>query len=206
TLSLFDDRQVTVDPELSLFVPGQQSADVLDNWVLRVRGDIGEAIDQARSAISAQSPATPVRSVQILDEAVSDSVAVPRLRTLFVLGLAAVAAMLALLGVYGVGTAAVAQRRKEIGVRMALGAEVDRVVRGVVGSGLRLATAGVAGGLLIAWMAAGSLEAFLFGVGATDVTVFVTIGLGVTGVCALAAYLPARRAATVDPISVLNCE
>jgi ABC-type antimicrobial peptide transport system permease subunit len=108
--------------------------------------------------------------------------------------------------VYGVVTFAVTQRRKEIGVRMALGANVDGVVRGVVGSGLKLAAAGVAAGLLIAWPAAGRFEAFLFGVGATDVTIYLTIGLSVTAVSGLAAYLPARRAATVDPVSVLNSE
>jgi ABC-type antimicrobial peptide transport system permease subunit len=114
--------------------------------------------------------------------------------------------MLALLGVYGVVTFAVAQRRKEIGVRIALGADANGVVRGVVTSGLRLAATGVAVGLLIAWMAAGSLEAFLFGVRATDVTVYLTIAVGVTAVSSLAAYLPARQAATVNPVSVLNSE
>ena len=122
------------------------------------------------------------------------------------MGLSAAAAVLALLGVYGVMTFAVTQRTKEIAVRMALGANVDGLVRGVVGSGLKLAAAGVAAGLLIAWPAAGRLEAFLFGVGPTDVIIYVTIGLGVTAVSGLAAYLPARRAATVDPVSVLNSE
>ena len=195
-----------IDTEPKLYLPAEQSARLLDDWVLRIRGDVGATIDLARSAVSAQSPTTPVRSVQILEETISASAAVPRFRTFFVVGLSAAAAVLALLGVYGVMTFAVTQRTKEIAVRMALGANVDGLVRGVVGSGLKLAAAGVAAGLLIAWPAAGRLEAFLFGVGPTDVIIYVTIGLGVTAVSGLAAYLPARRAATVDPVSVLNRE
>jgi predicted permease len=194
------------DAQPKLYLPAAQSARPMDYWVLRVRGDMGGTIDLARHAVSAQSPTTPIRSVQILEETISASVAVPRLRMFFVVGLSAFASVLALLGVYGVVTFAVTQRRKEIGVRMALGANVDGVVRGVVGSGLKLAAAGVAAGLLIAWPAAGRLEAFLFGVGATDVTIFATIGFGVTAVSGLAAYLPARRAATVNLASVLNGE
>ncbi len=195
-----------IDTEPKLYLPAEQSARPMNAWVLRIRGDVGATIDLARSAVSTQSATTPVRSVQILEERISATVAVPRFRTFFVVGLSAAAAVLALLGVYGVMTFAVTQRTKEIAVRMALGADVDGLVRGVVGSGLKLATAGVAAGLLIAWPAAGRLEAFLFGVSPTDVIIYVTIGLGVTAVSGLAAYLPARRAATVDPVSVLNSE
>ena len=195
-----------IDTEPKLYLPAEQSARPMNRWVLRIRGDVGATIDLARSAVSAQSPTTPVRSVQILEETISASAAVPRFRTFFVVGLSAAAAVLALLGVYGVMTFAVTQRTKEIAVRMALGANVDGLVRGVVGSGLKLAATGVAAGLLIAWPAAGRLEAFLFGVSPTDVIIYVTIGLGVTAVSGLAAYLPARRAATVDPVSVLNSE
>ena len=195
-----------IDTEPKLYLPAEQSARPMNAWVLRIRGDVGATIDLARSAVSAQSPTTPVRSVQILEETISASAAVPRFRTFFVVGLSAAAAVLALLGVYGVMTFAVTQRTKEIAVRMALGANVDGLVRGVVGSGLKLAATGVAAGLLIAWPAAGRLEAFLFGVSPTDVIIYVTIGLGVTAVSGLAAYLPARRAATVDLVSVLNSE
>ncbi len=198
---------LTIDIEPKLYLPAEQSARLMvDDWVLRTRGGVGATIDLARSAVSAQSPTTPARSVQILEETISASAAVPRFRTFFVVGLSAAAAVLALLGVYGVMTFAVTQRTKEIAVRMALGANVDGLVRGVVGSGLKLAATGVAAGLLIAWPAAGRLEAFLFGVSPTDVIIYVTIGLGVTAVSGLAAYLPARRAATVDPVSVLNSE
>ena len=195
-----------IDTEPKLYLPAEQSARPMNRWVLRIRGDVGATIDLARSAVSAQSATTPVRSVQILEETISASAAVPRFRTFFVVGLSAAAAVLALLGVYGVMTFAVTQRTKEIAVRMALGANVDGLVRGVVGSGLKLAATGVAAGLLIAWPAAGRLEAFLFGVSPTDVIIYVTIGLGVTAVSGLAAYLPARRAATVDLVSVLNSE
>jgi hypothetical protein len=129
---------LTIDTEPKLYLPAEQSARPMSYWVLRIRGEVGATIDLARGAISAQSPTTPVRSVQILEEVISASVAVPRLRTFFVVGLSAAAAALALLGVYGVMTFAVTQRTKEIGLRMALGANVDGLVRGVVGSGLGL--------------------------------------------------------------------
>jgi ABC-type lipoprotein release transport system permease subunit len=194
------------DTEPKLYLPAEQSTRPMNYWVLRIRGDAGATIDQVRSAVSALSPSTPVRSVQSLEETISASVAVPRLRMFFVVGLSAFASALALLGVYSVVTFAVTQRKKEIGVRMALGASVGGVVCGVVGSGAKLAAAGVAAGLSIAWAVAGRLEGFLFGVGATDLTTYVTIGLSVTAVSALAAYLPARRAATVAPVSVLKSE
>jgi putative ABC transport system permease protein len=200
------DQGLTIDPQPKLYLPAGQSARPMSYWVLRVRGDVGATIDLARGAVSAQSPTTPVRSVQILEETISASVAVPRLTTLFVVGLSALASALALLGLYGVVSFAVTQRTKEIGVRMALGANVDGIVGSVVGSGLKLAAAGVAVGLMIAWPAAGALEAFLFGVASTDGMIYATTGLCVLAVSGLATYLPARRAATVDPVSVLKGE
>jgi predicted permease len=195
---------LAIEVEPKLYVPAPQNRRSTTSWVLRIEGDVAAASDLARVAVASVSPTTPVRTVQILEETISDAVAVPRFRTLFVAGLAGLAAVLALLGVYGVVAFSVTQRTREIGVRMALGARSTGVVREVLGSGLRLALAGVGAGLVIAWPAGRMIDDFLFGIAPTDPLTYVTIALAVTAVSGLAAYLPARRAAHVDPIRVLS--
>jgi hypothetical protein len=199
-------RGLRIEVEPKLYLPAEQAARATSAWILRIRGDVATTVELARAAVVAQSPTTPVRGVQVLEDTISDSVAVPRFRTVFVVGLALLAALLALIGVYGVVSFAVTQRTREIGVRMALGASADGVVREVVASGLRLAVAGVAVGALIAWPAAAVLGDFLFDVIPTDVATFSVIAIAITLVSGGAAYFPARKAATVDPVSVLSSE
>lgn len=114
--------------------------------------------------------------------------------------------MLALLGVYGVLTFSVAQRTREIGVRKALGARSQTVITDIVGFGVKLASAGVAIGLLAAWTIADTLRGFLYEVAPSDPTTYVVVIVGVLCVSCSAAYFPARRAAGVDPARVLNAE
>lgn len=175
-------------------------------WVLRIRGDLISGIQRAREVVAEVSPATPVTRVMLLEETIADSVAIPRFRTLLIGGLAGIASALALLGVYGVLTFSVAQRTSEIGVRKALGARSQSVVTDVVGSGVKLALAGVAIGLLVVWSIADTVRGFLFEVAPSDPTTYTVVIVGVLSVSGLAAYLPARRAAAVDPAGVLNSE
>lgn len=190
----------------AVYIPASQSRRDTHELVLRVRGDIGEAVQSARAVIAALSPSTPVRRVVVLDQAIADSVAIPRFRTVLVLGLAGLAAVLALLGVYGVVAFNVAQRTKEIGVRIALGAHPRNEVRRVVGSGIKLSTAGAVLGLVLAWSAADVVEAFLFEIAPTDPMTYLGVVVGVLAVSMVAAYLPARRAARVEPVAVLKGE
>jgi putative ABC transport system permease protein len=188
----------------TVYVPASQSQRETLELVLRVRGDIGDAVESARRAIASSSSTTPVTRVTILDEAIADSVAVPRFRTILVVGLAGLAAVLALLGVYGVVSFVVAQRTKEIGVRMALGAHPLDEIRRVVGGGFKLGLAGAALGLCMAWSAADAVGGFLFEITATDPPTYIGVVVAVLGLVCVAAYVPARRAAGVDPIEVLR--
>ena len=191
--------------EPTVFLPAAQSGRETNEWILRVRqGDMAVAIQQARDVIASASPSTPVARTLVLDETIARSVAIPRFRTFFILGLAGLAAILALLGVYGVLAFAVAQRTKEIGIRMALGAQSRNVLAGIVGSGLKLAATGIAVGLLAASSATSIIGSFLFEVAPNDPRTYFAVAVGLLAVTCLAAYLPARRAAAVDPAQVLN--
>lgn len=190
----------------TVYLPLTQSTRETHEVVLRVRGDIASAIQSARGTVANVSPTTPIRRVIVLDETISASVAVPRFRTVLVVGLAGLAGVLALLGVYGVVSFAVGQRTGEVGVRMALGARSGSVVLRVGGGGLALGITGVGLGLLLALAVAGVLEAFLFEITPTDPVTYLAVVVGVLVVCCIAAYVPARRAANIDPVAVLKAE
>ena len=192
--------------EPTVYVPAAQTDRVTWEWILRVSGNPADVARAAREAVARISPETPVTRVLILDDAVARSVALPRFRTLFVLGLAGLAALLALLGVYATLTHSVTARLKEIGVRMALGAARGRVTRDVVASGLRLVLGGAAAGVAMSLAGARVLQGFLFDLSPVDPATYGGIVLLVLLVGTAAAYVPARRAASVDPVSVLNAE
>ena len=159
-----------------------------------------------RREVAALDPQLPLAEVQPLETYLERAVQAPRVNVL-VLGLfAAVALVLAALGIYGMMASAVAQRTREIGIRMALGAEAQHVVRLVVGQGMLPALAGVALGLLGALAASRLLAGLLYGVGATDLLTFALVSLGLMGVALLATWLPARRATRVQPTEALRAE
>jgi predicted permease len=193
-----------VDPQV--YLPASQSRRSTNEVVLRARGDVGVAILRAREVVAEMSPMSPITRVLILDEAIATSVEVPRFRTFLIIGLAGLAAMLALLGVYSVLTFTVAQKTREIAVRMALGANADKVVMHVVGKGLSLTVTGVVAGLLIAWSVSDLVGQFLFEIPPNDPATYLGIVLGLLAVGCVAAYLPARRASGVDPAGVLKGE
>jgi len=194
-----------VEVEPKLYVPAWQSSPP-EQWVLRVRGDAAAILILARQAVAAVSPSTPIRDEQVLEERIASSVAVPRFRTFFVIGLATLAGTLALIGVFGVVALGVTQRTREIGVRMALGAHSGEVVRDVLASGIRLAGSGVVLGLAIAIPVALAVRRFLFHVEPLDPVIYLAIAVGLVAVTCAASWLPAHRAANVDPVSVLNSE
>ena len=119
---------------------------------------------------------------------------------------AAVAMILAGVGIYGVMSYSVAQRTHEIGIRMALGAQTGAVLKLAVGYGMKLVIIGIAIGLIAAFALTSVMSTLLFGVTATDPTTFTLISLLLVAVAALASYIPARRATKVDPIIALRYE
>ncbi|MEM7415093.1 MAG: ADOP family duplicated permease [Gemmatimonadota bacterium] len=193
-------------PEEMVILPSVQARRGTNDWVLFSAGDRDAGLAAFREALRTVSPTTPVRDVRVLETAIEDSIALPRLRALLIGALAVLAAILALSGVYGVLAFSVARRTKEIGIRMALGARSGRVVSNVVRSGLRMAIAGTLGGLFIAAPLASWSRSFLFEIAPYDPVTYVGVSLTVLAVAALASYLPARRAAAIDPIRVLNRE
>lgn len=174
--------------------------------VTRTAGDPLALATVARTAVRALDPEQPVFGVTTMAALMAERTAARRFVLTLLGGFAAVALALAGLGLYGVLAYAVSQRTREIGIRLALGADAGRVVRMVVRSGAILAGAGLALGLATAWAFRGLLSRMLFHVGPTDLAVFALVGLVLAAVALLASWLPARRAARVDPMVALKCD
>jgi hypothetical protein len=168
---------------------------------VRTAGDIGAAV---RTAAAIVKPGVLVDEVERLADEMNAEVARPRLGA-WLFGLfAALAVLLAAAGLAAILTWSVTQRRREIGVRIALGATVNQVRALVVGQTLRMVVAGVAVGLLSAAWATRLLEGWLYGVDALDVPTFAVCGTMMVAIGLLAAWLPAHRAARVDPVHALR--
>ncbi len=172
--------------------------------VIRSAGDPAQATGGLRQALAAIDRNQPVVRVRTMDEAIRATVAAPRFRTTLVALFALVALVLAAIGVYGVMAYSISQRRQEIGVRMAMGADAADVRRLVLGEGLRLAAAGTVAGLAGGFGVARVIATFLFDTAPADPLTFLATPL-VLGATALAAsYIPARRAMRVDPMVALR--
>jgi putative ABC transport system permease protein len=151
-------------------------------------------------------PNQPIYSVRTLEQIRAESIAPERLNLTLLGVFAAVALVLALVGIYGVISWSVTQQTREIGVRMALGAQAGAVLRLVVGRGMKLVGAGIGLGLLGALLLARLMTSLLFGVSAADPITFGFVTLLLAGVALLACLVPARRATKVDPMVVLRSE
>jgi putative ABC transport system permease protein len=141
-----------------------------------------------------------------MDDLVGQSIAPRRFTTLLLMSFATVAVLLAAIGVYGVLAYVVSQRTQEIGVRLAVGAAPADVVRLILREGATLALVGLAAGLAAALGAARALTTLLFGVTSTDPITFASVAATLALVALLASYVPARRAARVDPMTALRAD
>ncbi|HXW05239.1 MAG TPA: ABC transporter permease [Vicinamibacterales bacterium] len=199
---------LTVAPPPAVYAPLAQAPSANGAGVLLIRaaGDPAAMTGTVRRAIAEQDPALAVFGLEPLRQTMIRSVAERRF-TMLVLGvLAGVALLLAAIGIHGVLSYTVSQRTREIGIRMALGADARGVRRLVVGEGMRLAAVGAGLGLASAWVLTRWITALLYGVTATDPVTFVTVPLGLTLVALIACYVPARRATRVDPVRALRAE
>jgi putative ABC transport system permease protein len=176
------------------------------NIVLRTSVPPASLGAEMRETVWALDPTLPVADLQPMDNVLFDSVARPRFLTLLLLIFGSVALALAAVGTYGVMSYTVAERSHEMGIRMALGAKASSVVRLVMRQGLTVAGLGLGVGLVGALVLTKLMSSILFGVGARDVTTFVSVPLLLTAVAVVACLVPARRATKVDPIEVLRAE
>jgi putative ABC transport system permease protein len=193
---------------IAAYAPLEQapSANGAGALLVRTSGDPALVASAVRGAIRDQDPALAVFGVEPFTETVSRSMAERRF-TMLVLGLlAAVALVLAAIGVQGVLSCAVTERTREIGIRLALGAQPSRVLRQVVSQGLSLALTGAAVGLAAAFVLTRAMRALLFETGPTDPLTFIAVPVLVVIVALAASFLPARRATRVDPGRALRAE
>jgi putative ABC transport system permease protein len=176
------------------------------SFVLRVAGEPAGLIFAVRAVVAEVEPNQALYNVMTMEQRLANTTTSRRLNTALVGGFAAVALLLAVVGIYGVISYAVTQRTREIGMRMALGARPGNVMRFVMGQGMRVVLIGAGLGLAGALALARVLRNLLFEVAPTDPATFVCVTLLLSAVALLACYLPARRAARIDPMAALRCE
>ena len=201
-----DMRRTGVDKPVrdEAFFPLAQSASSRQLLVIRTQRDPLSFVPQVRRLVRNIDPAQPISNPQTMEQLLSGLVAQRRFSMTLVGVFAALALTLALIGAYGVTSYLVSQRTREIGIRMALGADPRRVSRSVVRDGLGVAGIGVLAGAVIALFATRLASGLLYGVSPRDPLTLSAVVATLLAVSALANYLPARRAARIDPLSALR--
>jgi putative ABC transport system permease protein len=203
-----NNRGLAVDPQVQLYFPFSQLPWGNMNLLVRTASEPHGMVSAVRAQVAAIDSDQPVTNVQTVNELMDSSRADPRLFLSLLGVLAAMALVLAIIGIYGVLAYSVAQRRQELGIRLALGAEKADILRMVVGYGLKLAIIGIAIGLVVSlalsWVMASTLEGLLYKISARDLTTFVLAPLVFLIISLVASYLPARRATEVDPNEALR--
>jgi putative ABC transport system permease protein len=194
------------EPRPEMFVPWSQSPAPRLNLAVRTQAEPASFGAALRRAVTAADAELPIFELRTMEERLYDSVAQPRFRTTLLGVFAALALAMAVVGLYAVLANAVAQRQREIGVRMALGAQQRDVLSLVVGQGMWLTLLGVGIGLTAALALSRVLRTLLFEVSPTDPMTFAAIPLILVSAALLACWLPAKRAAKVDPMVALRYE
>jgi putative ABC transport system permease protein len=199
-------RELHSEPVAELYMPFDQQPEPGMSLMIRYLNDGTGVAAAVRNEVLALDKNQPVYSIRTLDTVLSESVATPRFRTMLLGVFAAVALILAGVGIYGVISYAVSQRTQEIGIRMALGAQAADVLTLVVKGGMTLALIGVALGLAGAFALTRLMTTLLFSVRPTDLATFATVSVGLIVVALFACFIPARRATKVDPLVALRYE
>jgi putative ABC transport system permease protein len=193
------------DPNPGVYVPYSQIP-YSRSMTLVVRSEAEAPIALARDAVRRFDPSLPLYDMKMMDQILAESLARMRFSTTLMLAFALVALALAAVGIYGVIAYSVSRRTHEIGVRVAVGAEVGDVFRLVLGQGMRLVVIGILLGAATSMGLARFLSSLLYGIDSTDVLTLTGVALLLSLVAALACYVPARRAMAVDPVDALRYE
>ena len=193
-------------PPIAVYLPMAQAPGSTGVLVVRASHN-GESVRSALAAVFREiEPGAAVFGVEPLEATIARSVGEDRFTTQLIGAFGLLALTLAIVGVHSVQSYLVAQRTREIGIRLALGATADGVLKMVLGQGARTAAIGLAVGLILAVMSTRALAGLLFGVSAVDIGTFAFVTLLLGLVATLATYLPARRASRVDPIVALRAD
>ncbi len=192
------------EPLAEIFIPHAHAPYLVMNVVIRTSGDPRAFVPAVRQALKEVDPQKPAHGLNALEDLMGATYARDRQAMVTLLIFAVAAIFLAVLSVYGVLSQRVRERSREIGIRMALGADQSRLVTWVVGTGLRLVSAGVGAGLLIAWMLTGTIDRLLVGVKPTDPLTAVVVAAVLVGIGLMATMIPSWRATRIDPVAVLR--
>jgi len=194
------------EPRPELFLALAQSPVEIQAFAVRANGVLSALAPAIRQEAAQVDPLVPIENLRTMQENVNRSISTPRLRRTILVGFAGIAVLLSALGLYGLVSLIVVERKREIGIRMALGAELSRVRWTVVANGLTWAGAGILAGLGAAYPAARWMESLLYGVRPGDVLVYVGAVILFLAVAATASYLPARRITSLEPMIALREE
>ncbi len=194
------------ETEPTYYVPATQAPLQDMSLLVRTTSEPTSIVPALRQTVWSIDPNQPISDVNTMEQIVSDSIAQPRLNMALMGLFGALALVLAAVGIYGLLSYAVAQRTREMGIRMALGAQVSDVLGLVLKQGMALALIGEAIGLAGAFALTRLMRGLLFGVTPTDVTTFIAVVGVLSTIALLACYLPARRATKVDPLKALRYE
>jgi predicted permease len=195
-----------IQPAYQIYYPDTQYTGASFHMAVRYRGDFQQLAGAVRQAVAQAEPTVAVREVRSMDLVISDSLWQQRLWGLLLAAFAGLAVVLAAVGVYGVMSYSVSQRTRELGIRMALGAQPASVLRLVAGDGMRLVGTGLLIGLTAAFALTRLLRSLLYEVTTSDPWTYVGVSLLLLVVAFVACLIPAQRAARVDPLVALRQE
>ena len=203
-----DSRRASLEvaPRPNVYLPYEQFTLPFMSVVIRTDGAPSAVASAVKTAVRELDPDLPVETVRTIEQIIESSTGQPRFRTFILVAFAALALLLAAVGIYGLVSFSVSQRTSEMGVRLALGASPAQVGALVLRQGLGLAALGVLIGVAAAATSARLLASVLYDTSATDPVVYGGLALLLLSIAALACYVPARRAMRVDPMRALRAD
>jgi hypothetical protein len=199
------DRKLGEQPDAATFFP-YNTAPFAATFVVRTKRDPATAQRDIAQAIHGVDPNVPLYELGTMEDAMSRSVGQPRFYTILLGAFAALALLLAAIGIFGVVSFMVAQRTREFGIRIALGATGQDLVRRVIGRGVALSATGVGVGLAAAMLLTKAIASMLYATNPLDLQSFAIAAVVLIGASGLAAWLPAKRASRADPIAAMRAE